>query len=481
MSKMSIKLRVTLFYATVLILITLLISTFFLVSLNLEIHNISKAALETTVKEAFDQVKTESDWLDVSSDFDLYSNNVSLVLYGAEGMLILGSPPAGFPQLLPLMSGMHQNVNTESENWMVYDLYLEYSNGTGLWIRGIYSLNNSMASFNGVLRVMSIGLPALLLLAIFLGYLVTRHAFSPISRIQKTATEITQSRDLSKRIALESGTKDELYNLSQIFDSMFAQIETAFNNEKQFTSDVSHELRTPISVIISQAEYGLAESLTDDEYKLCLSAILKQGEKTSLLINSLLEISRAVNAKTILVKEALNLADLCDVVIEEMTEKAEDRNIRIIAKLDRNIIIQGDQTQLLRLVINLVSNAITHGKENGFIELELYCNKGMIILSVSDNGIGIAPKNMENIFNRFFQVNPDRSNQASGNSGLGLSIVKMIAENHGGNVKVQSTLGVGSTFIISFPDAGQKKLMEDKSEGNCDKKRNHFRWFGRNR
>ena len=481
MSKMSIKLRVTLFYATVLILITLLISIFFLLSLTLEIHNTSKEALETTVKEAFDQVKAESDWLDVSSDFDLYSNNVSLVLYGSEGMLILGSPPAGFPQLLPLMSGMHQDVNTESENWKVYDLYLEYPNGTGLWIRGIYSLQTSMASFNGVLRVMAIGLPALLLFAIFLGYLVTRHAFSPISRIQKIAKEITQSRDLSKRIALESGTKDELYNLGQIFDSMFAQIETAFNNEKQFTSDVSHELRTPISVIISQAEYGLSEAMTAEEYKLCLTAILKQGEKTSHLINSLLEISRAVNAKTILVKEALNLADLCDAVIEEMTEKAEEKSIRLIAKLDRSIIIEGDQTQLLRLVINLVSNAITHGKENGFVELELYYNKGNIIISVSDNGVGIASENMENIFNRFYQVNPDRSSQLSGNSGLGLSIVKMIAENHGGNVKVQSTLGVGSTFIVSFPDACQKKPTEDKSEGDCAKKRNNFRWLGRNR
>ncbi|MHB1483768.1 MAG: sensor histidine kinase [Saccharofermentanales bacterium] len=451
MSKVSIKFRVTLFYASVLIIITLFLSAFFLVTLNLEIYNISKTALETTVKEAFDNVKSESDWLDISSNIDLYVHDVSLVFYGAGGMLILGSPPADFPQSVPLISDTHQSLKTKSENWQVYDSYFEYPNGTGLWIRGIYSLRNNMESFNGVLQIMSVGLPVVLIVAIFFGYLVTRQAFSPISRIQKTAEEIAQSQDLSKRIALVSGKKDELYNLSQTFDSMFEQIESAFNNEKQFSSDVSHELRTPVSIIISQSEYGLSEHLTIEEYKKCLETILIQSEKMSLLINSLLEISRVMNSKNILIKESLNFADLCDVVIEEMTEKAEEKSIRLITKLDRKITIKGDQTQLLRLVINLISNAITHGKENGFVMVELYTDNGRIILSVSDDGIGIAPEHIKNIFIRFFQINPDKTALSSSNSGLGLSMVKMIAEAHGGNVKVKSTLGVGSTFIVSFP------------------------------
>jgi signal transduction histidine kinase len=478
MSRMSIKQRVTLFYAAVLVLITLLLSTFFLLTLDLEINSVSQTALETTVKEAFDHVVSESDWLDVNSDFVFYVHDVSLVLYGPEGTLMLGSTPAGFPKSLPLMSGQQQSVKTEAETWQVYDLYKTYPNGTGLWVRGIYSLRNSMTSFRGVLRIMLFGLPVVLVFAILLGYLITRRAFSPISRIQKTAEEITRNRDLSRRIALQSGTQDELYNLSQVFDSMFDQIEATFNNEKQFTSDVSHELRTPVSVIISQAEYGLAENLTTDEYKTCLEAILAQGEKTSQLISSLLEISRAANAKNTMVKEPLNLADLCDVVIEELMESAEARGIRIITKLDRQIIINGDQTQLLRLVINLVSNAITHGKDNGFVMLELYCEQGKIFLSVGDDGVGIAPEHLDKIFNRFYQVNPTRSVKASGHSGLGLPMVKMIAEAHGGHVKVQSTLGVGSTFIVSFPDSCPR-TAEDKKES--DKNKHHFHRFKRNR
>jgi len=452
MVRMSIKQRVTLFYAAVLILITLLISTFFLVTLDLENSSVSRTTLESTVKASFDHIVSEADWVEVSSTFDFYINDVTLVLYGPEGTLIMGNTPTDFPKSLPLLFDEHQSVTTKTETWKVYDLYEKYPNGTGIWVRGIYSLQNSITSFNGVLRTMMIGLPVVLVLSTLLGYLVTRRAFSPISRIQKTAEEIARNRDLSRRIALEGGTKDELYNLSQVFDSMFDQIETAFNNEKQFTSDVSHELRTPISVIISQAEYGLAESLTADEYRACLESILSQSEKTAHLIGSLLEISRAANVTNVLVKEPLNLAELCDAVIEEMADKAADRGIHLISKMERNIVFHGDQTQLMRLVINLVSNAITHGIENGFVMLELQREQGKIKLSVSDDGVGIAPEYMDKIFNRFFQINPARAGKMSEHAGLGLPMVKMIAEAHGGSVTVQSTLDVGSTFTVYFPD-----------------------------
>jgi len=469
MVRMSIKQRVTLFYAAVLILITLLISTFFLVTLDLENSSVSKKTLESTVKASFDHIVSEADWMEVSSTFDFYVNDVTLVLYGPEGTLILGSTPTDFPKSLPLLFDEHQSIRTKTETWQVYDLYKVYPNGTGIWVRGIYSLQNSTTSFNGVLRIMMIGLPVVLVLSILLGYLVTRRAFSPISRIQKTAEAIALNRDLSRRIALEGGTKDELYNLSRIFDSMFDQIETAFNNEKQFTSDVSHELRTPVSVIISQAEYGLAEPLSAEEYRACLESILSQGEKTAHLINSLLEISRAANVTNVLVKEPLNLADLCDAVIEEMTDKAAERGIHLITKMDKNIVFNGDQTQLMRLVINLVSNAITHGNENGFVMLELQRAQGKIILSVSDDGVGIAPEYIDKIFNRFFQINPVRSGKLSEHSGLGLSMVKMIAEAHGGSVTVQSTLDVGSTFTVIFPASIRKENEDGKNAGKSKK------------
>lgn len=457
MARMSIKTRVTIFYAGVLVFVALLISTMFLVALDLEIRHISRSTLDATVMEVYDHVISNSDWLALGSDLELNVHDVSLVLYGPEGTLILGTTPSGFPPSLPLISDEHQRVGTEGETWEVYDRYAEYPNGTGLWVRGIYSLRDSMASFRGVLWVMAIGLPLILLIATLLGYIITRRAFSPISRIQKTAEEIARNRDLSRRIALQGGAKDELYNLSRVFDSMFDQIEMAFNNEKQFSSDVSHELRTPVSVIISQAEYGLSEAMTPEEYKACLEAILMQAEKTSRLIGSLLQISRAANVKSVLIKEPLNLADLCDMVVQELSERAEERGIRIMTKLDRHIVFNGDQTQLMRMVINLVSNAITHGKDKGFVMLELHCDHERIFLSVSDDGIGIAPENLERIFKRFFQVEPEGSGRSSLHSGLGLPMVKMIAEAHGGGVKVQSTLDVGSTFTVDLPCAGSEE------------------------
>ncbi|MHB8963264.1 MAG: sensor histidine kinase [Saccharofermentanales bacterium] len=480
MARLSIKQRITLFYAAVLILITLLLSTFFFFSLRLQIRNVSVKTLETSVNAAFDNVITESDWLEVGKDFNFYSDDVVLVLYGPEGTLLLGSPPSGFPQSLPLISGQYQNIRSGEEYWQVFDILKEYPNGTSLWVRGIYSMHNSMESFNGVFRTMAFVLPVILAFAILLGYLITLRAFSPIIKIQKTAEEISRSGDFSRRIALgvrngnrnrnrngngngngyenedenENGNekKDELYHLSQVFDSMFDRIESAFNKEKQFTSDVSHELRTPLSVIISQAEYGLAGSLSKEEYRTCLKSILAQGEKTSRLVGSLLDISRADNAMLVLSKENLNLADLCEAVMEEMGEKAAEKNIVINGSLDKSISFNGDQTQLLRMVINLIANAVTHGRKSGFVQVTLRRSGHDILLSVSDDGIGIAPEHIERIFDRFYQVNSARSGSPDGNSGLGLAMVRMIAEAHGGSVSVQSKPGAGSTFTVTLPE-----------------------------
>ncbi|MHB1454897.1 MAG: sensor histidine kinase [Saccharofermentanales bacterium] len=452
MIRFSIKQRITFFYAAVMILITLLLSVFFFYTLDLQINNVSMTTLESNVNAAFDDVITESDWLEVGKDFNFYSDDVALVLYGPEGTLILGSPPSGFPQSLPLISGQHQSIKAGDKAWQVFDIFKEYPNGTSLWIRGIYSMHSSMESFKGVFRTMLVVLPIILAVAILLGYLITLRAFSPISKIQKTAEEISGSRDFSRRIALGSGTKDELYKLSHVFDSMFDIIETTFNKEKQFTSDVSHELRTPVSVIISQAEYALSEPLSKDEYRTCLKSILAQGEKTSRLIGSLLEISRADHAKLAIIKEKLNLADLCEVVMDEMAEKAAEKNISISGSLDRDIFVYGDQTLLLRMVINLISNAITHGNQNGFVRVDLQREGHFVRLNVCDDGIGIAPEHLDKIFDRFYQVNPSRSGRQEGDSGLGLAMVRMIAEAHGGNASVHSELGAGSTFTVTLPD-----------------------------
>lgn len=455
MSRLSIKQRVTAFYAAVMLLFLIIIMTVFYVTLDLQITYVSHSALEKSVKNAFDYIDTPGDWLEISNDFDFYVNDVTLLVYGEEGTKIMGHAPQGFPQDIVLQSDKHHEYEREGDSWQVYDLYTEFPNGTGIWVRGIYSLTDNKQTLGNILNIMLLAFPLLIGASLFVGYLVTSRAFAPIRRIQETAERIIIKNDLSERIGLDSDSNDELYKLAATYDKLLERIETAFENEKQFTSDVSHELRTPVSVIISQAEYGLDQG-DQRTMRESLESILHQSEHMSNLITQLLELSRTGNVLRSLKYEQFNLSELCEMVIDELREQASNRGIQIISKLDREIEIIADQTQLMRALINLISNSISYGHDGGFAMLDLHrdvTNEDQVIINISDDGVGIAPEHLDKIFNRFYQADPSRTKQKYSNTGLGLPMVKQIIEAHGGKISVQSSLGAGSTFTVIIPAA----------------------------
>ena len=217
---------------------------------------------------------------------------------------------------------------------------------------------------------------------------------------------------------------------------------------KEFVANVSHELRTPTTVIISQCEYEIENAQTLDEAKEALAAVLNQAEKMAALISQLLMLARADKGHEKLHFETVNLSDLASMVAEQQQENAERRGIRIKTNIQPDIEMLGDETMLMRMWINLIENGIKYGRENGWLKVQLTQKDGTIQGCVQDNGIGIAPENLERVWERFWQADPARS--ASG-AGLGLSMVKWIVEAHGGEIYVESTLGQGTAFTFSFP------------------------------
>lgn len=200
---------------------------------------------------------------------------------------------------------------------------------------------------------------------------------------------------------------------------MSKTVDQMFEREKQFTADVSHELRTPVSVILSQCEYAM-----DDSSKIQL--------------------------------EWVNLSDLLEVIVEDVRERAQKKNINVHAMIEEGIAIKGDETLLMRFFMNLIMNAINYGKESGNIEIALFReNRGTdqerLAGYVSDDGVGIAEENKEKIWRRFYQVDPSRTVKEEGSLGLGLPMVKWIASVHQAEVWGESELGVGSTFFFRFP------------------------------
>jgi signal transduction histidine kinase len=249
-----------------------------------------------------------------------------------------------------------------------------------------------------------------------------------------------------ERIALGTGN-DEIYEMAATFDQLLDEVQTLITREQQFTSDVSHELRTPISVILMQCESLLDQDLIP-ELQHSIQIIQQKARSMHQMISQLLMLSRADAGRTKLEMEELDFSELCEMSAQEQSFIAQAKNIEMKTNITPNIMFHGDMTLLIRLLVNLLSNAITYGKEGGWIELSLHQDEQSTILKVADNGIGIAKEHLPHIFNRFYQVDTSRT---TSHSGLGLSMVKWICEVHQGTIQVDSIINEGTTFTLTFP------------------------------
>ena len=319
-----------------------------------------------------------------------------------------------------------------------------------MWIRGITSQEQTDSALSTVVRLALVLLPFLVLCIAAGGYLIIRRALAPLSDITGTAQQISSGKDLSQRICLGDGG-DEVHRLAHTFDRMMDRLQESFENEKQFTSDVSHELRTPVSVILTQSEYALGEQEEPEEMRESLQIIRNQAKKMSALISQLLTLARADSGKQKVHKEVLNLSELAQLTAEELSASAAARNITVRTRIQPGIKMAADQTMMMRLWMNLISNSITYGKDHGQILVTLSEKDGQIRGSVEDDGIGIPQDQLDKIWNRFYQVDTSRSAEEGKGAGLGLPMVRWIVRSHGGEISVKSVLHEGSSFTFVFP------------------------------
>ena len=231
---------------------------------------------------------------------------------------------------------------------------------------------------------------------------------------------------------------------------MLDKLEHSFQKEKQFTSDASHELRTPVTVILSQCEYLLEEGDLSGEERKSVEAIQRKARNMARMISQLLFLSRADQNRQAVQKENLDLSMLTEIAVEEQQEIALSRGIQIETDIQENIYGYVDETLFIRIWMNLLGNAVTYGRENGWIKVGLSKENDRICGYVQDNGIGIRKEDLPRIWERFYRVDTSRTDQE--HSGLGLSMVKWIVQAHGGEITVESQEGRGSRFIFQIPE-----------------------------
>ncbi len=466
MNKLSIKTRITLWY-TLIILIISVAALFIMVSVSRDmLINDSKRKLTASVEHIIPMINTPDidnntpnipppnnrpmpkNEMDKLPGFRFFNNGVHTAVYDEDGNIVNGAIPFEFASEISFENEVVQEKVFNGDSHLTYAKEIKGQDGNLYRIVGVISIADESVLLNSVTKTNLILIALLILVAALGGYLILRQAFRPVEKIRSTAKSISESRDLSQRIAL-SGGKDEIHRLADTFDEMLGKIEKTLNNEKQFTSDASHELRTPVAVISSECEYTLECAQTLDEAKESVMSIKQQTDKMSRLISELLAISR-MDKNTIEINfENADVSELLNFVCDEQ-EEIHTGDITLKRSIMPNVCLKTDSMLLARVFINLISNAYSYGKESGAIEVALSENDKEVIFSVTDDGIGIAEENLPKIWERFYQVNTSRTNR-DGSMGLGLSMVKLIADKLSISISVKSKLGEGTAFTLVIP------------------------------
>lgn len=433
-------------FTGVMIVIVALVLTFMLVVSNTVVVNDAERRLLQTVQSEAGEVEYTQGVLDIN-EIDFYESSVYLLVYDADRQLIAGAGRMDFDGDDRFDNAVIRRVESGGASYLVYDLFVPNAQGD-LWFRGIISTDSSSSVIRTLVILSVIIFPVLVVIAAVGGWFIANHAFKPVRRITSTVEAISDGSDLTARIGLKTG-RDEIHRLAATFDRMFDRLEHSFESEKRFASDASHELRTPTAVIMAECEYARANNRTAEDYQETIEVIERQAGRMSALINQLLGITRMDQGTQRMSIEYANMSELTSIICDEQS-LASSKDIALSTDIERDIYASIDVGLMTRLVQNLLQNAYKYTPDGGSVAVSLRrSGESDLALSVRDSGCGIAREDMDRIWDRFWQA--DQSRGEDSGSGLGLSMVRQIAQAHGGHMSVESAPGAGSTFTFTMP------------------------------
>ncbi|MCT9078099.1 sensor histidine kinase [Streptomyces fulvoviolaceus] len=277
-----------------------------------------------------------------------------------------------------------------------------------------------------------------------LGWILSGRALRPVRAISRTAAEI-QATDLSQRIRL-TGPQDELRDLADTVDSMLDRLDEAFRAQRQLIDDASHELRSPLAIIRANLDAVLtAEDSDEEERRQAARGVDRATTRMTRLVEDLLATSRR-NAPA-LADADVDLAAAAAEACEEFAPLAAERDLILQRRLTTGLTVIGDHDALRRAVGNLLSNAVRLSPPGTRITVAAGRTGGWLWTAVRDEGPGILDDDQARVFDRFWRAKPGAGGRDR-HAGLGLAIVRQIVESHGGQVRLFSRVGEGSTFVL---------------------------------
>lgn len=313
----------------------------------------------------------------------------------------------------------------------------------------VWESTNSLDEFKRLIfTVFGLGIPLFVALAVLSAGYVTRRGLAPLRDIAQLASEI-EARDLSRRLRPLS-EQDELGSLSATFDRMLDRLQEAFVRQRQFTADGSHELRGPLTIIRAEADLALRQSRDTRDYRSALESIASEADRLEELIEELLALARA-EAGPARSQATVDLAPLVAEAADRLGAVAQVRRIRVELTLAQGSFVRGDAEAIARVPLGLMENAIKYAADGGRVHVMLARDaEGRVELRVRDDGPGFSDAGLRRATERFWR---DDAARGRGGSGLGLSIVRAIAEQSGGTIALCNAPGGGAEVIVRFPAA----------------------------
>jgi signal transduction histidine kinase len=290
----------------------------------------------------------------------------------------------------------------------------------------------------------AIALAALTGLSVLLGWAVAGRVLRPLQRITATAQRVSQD-NLDERIDLQ-GPRDELKELADTFDGMLERLSGAFASQRRFVANASHELRTPLSVIRTEVDVTLADpDATNAELRAMAETVRDATVATERLIQALLTLARSEGG--IVRRDPADLADGARVALGQTAHEAADLQLEVRSELEPAP-VQGDRPLLERLVANLVENAVRHNRPGGKVDVRTAQVAGRSVVEVRNDGALVPAEAVASLVEPFQRL--DRGARGDG-AGLGLSIVRSVAEAHGGSVELRARPSGGLVVRVSLP------------------------------
>jgi heavy metal sensor kinase len=372
----------------------------------------------------------------------------SAILYDEKGRIIVGTEDMNVLRPPPVLKSSVQEIRTQSlalapgrQDYRV--VYVTVTNPKQKPVHMIVArpVQKVVQHLREQLLGLSVMVPLFIVLGAFFGYLFVKAALRPVDDMAQLARKISVS-DLSERVPLPK-SEGELRMLALTLNSMLERLELAFARLRAFTADTAHELRTPISTIRTILESSLGP-FGDVRREAVVDAIEEVSHLTEI-VEKLLLLARADAGRLLSIREPIEMVELVRQVVDVVQVAASERRMDIRVTAAGPVTVAGDPLLLIRVIHNLLDNAVKYGREGGVIDVELKPEG----ISIRDDGPGIAAEHLPRIFDRMYRADGSRSDRVPG-TGLGLSIARSITEAHGGTLTAESIPG-RTTFLLKLP------------------------------